>query len=470
MSIRQLFRKPVHQRLTLEPLEDRLVLDGTVSGAPWDGGTDVYQRYDASTQVLEIKGNKWQDMVTITIEQRIDPQDGLQHPHVVVSHNYGYESGGLFFGLIPFTRFKTATKYVNLDREPVTSIRFMGYGFVDNFYNNTSISSTVYGGLGDDSIYGGPGSDTIYSQEGRDFIVGNSGNDYLNGGVDNDVIWGENENDAGLGFGHDAIFGGEGNDTLFGGPGSDAVIGDWLVNLYGRTIFAGNHDVMDGGRGRDFMMGCEGNDTISGGDEGDWLLGDYLDTLAAGSDSIHGGLGADVIYAGSGHDVADGGAGDDTLFGGLGYDALRGGADADTLYAGFRIGEDLSTVLNNLFLNGPQSAGFTVTLSALVVSGLSDTEPDILHGGSGADTLLGDDGVDTMDGGTGSDSLSGFGNNDILYGGGDWDVDLIDGGMGWDTFYRPRATNYWGSISLILDNDSFRSEPGEQFAEIAFLV
>ncbi len=98
------------------------------------------------------------------------------------------------------------------------------------------ITSTVYGGAGNDMLHGGRGNDTLDGGDGVDFLYGFLGNDTLSGGAGND--W---------------LFGGAGNDTLNGGDGND-----WL---YGE---AGN-DTLNGGDGDDWLFGGLGDDTLLGG-------------------------------------------------------------------------------------------------------------------------------------------------------------------------------------------------------------
>jgi hypothetical protein len=87
----------------------------------------------------------------------------------------------------------------------------------------------------------------------------------------------------------------------------------------------------------------------------------------AGNDYLKGGSGADRLYGDAGNDVLYGEAGDDYLNGGLGADKLYGGAGNDFLDGGHRSG---------------------IVLCALGYSG--DGSPDVLVGGTGADTFVRD--------------------------------------------------------------------------------
>jgi Ca2+-binding RTX toxin-like protein len=73
-------------------------------------------------------------------------------------------------------------------------------------------------------------------------------------------------------------------------------------------------DSLDGGAGNDVLLGADGADTLMG-EGGDELLG--------------GGKGADSLIGGTGDDTLDGGAGADTIQGSDGEDLLWGGTGAD---------------------------------------------------------------------------------------------------------------------------------------------
>jgi len=143
--------------------------------------------------------------------------------------------------------------------DAVDSIRVFamaGDDDIDVFVLPESVSTTIYGGGGDDVVateaiagtlrfYGEAGDDSagVYDGDpifGRRFLYGGSGNDFLHGGPRADILFGD-----------------AGNDTLIGGGGRDQLVG---------------------GNGTDQLFGNRGNDNLSGGD---------------GVDSITGGSGAD---------------------------------------------------------------------------------------------------------------------------------------------------------------------------------
>ncbi|WP_449179319.1 putative Ig domain-containing protein, partial [Acinetobacter baumannii] len=119
------------------------------------------------------------------------------------------------------------------------------------------VTSTVYGGNGNDSItlksgdaYGGEGNDAIainngiaYGENGDDLIIIQAGDAYGGDGNDSITIL------------TDASYGGDGNDVLmgsgqfYGGKGDD-------------TLIANNDSAyMNGGEGADILQGGSGNDT-----------------------------------------------------------------------------------------------------------------------------------------------------------------------------------------------------------------
>ncbi|HAV4464771.1 putative Ig domain-containing protein [Acinetobacter baumannii] len=140
-------------------------------------------------------------------------------------------------------------------------------GYYNNHYiyakdgNDTieimEVTSTVYGGNGNDSItlksgdaYGGEGNDAIainngiaYGENGDDLIIIQAGDAYGGDGNDSITIL------------TDASYGGDGNDVLmgsgqfYGGKGDD-------------TLIANNDSAyMNGGEGADILQGGSGNDT-----------------------------------------------------------------------------------------------------------------------------------------------------------------------------------------------------------------
>jgi hypothetical protein len=131
-------------------------------------------------------------------------------------------------------------------------------------------------------------------------------------------------------------------------------------------------------------------------------LQDYELRGLEGSDTLWGGLGADLLLGGDGQDYLWGRGGADILIGGNGHDTLVGGQEGDTLDGGD--GQDL-------------------------LQGGSGT--DLLLGGAGHDEMLAGAGEDTLDGGAGQDEMIGGAGDDLFIGGAGHDE--IEGGAGRDT-------------------------------------
>ncbi len=96
-----------------------------------------------------------------------------------------------------------------------------------------TISTTVYGGAGNDTILGGSALDAILGMDGNDVLVGNGGNDNLTGGAGSDSLDGGDGNDRlnGLGGSNDSMRGGLGDDTFNGGLGTDIILESADVNF-----------------------------------------------------------------------------------------------------------------------------------------------------------------------------------------------------------------------------------------------
>ena len=170
----------------------------------------------------------------------------------------------------------------------------MGYAGNDTLIGSKVGSSTLVGGLGNDSynLYNaadvlvenaGEGTDTIYSYInytlGANFetgkamasgltLYGNALDNSLSAAAGGSILYGE--------AGNDTVQGAAGNDKLYGNDGVDRLIGN------------DGNDWLDGGLGNDILTGGNGADTLLGGD---------------GNDSIEGGTGLDVLTGGFGTDT-----------------------------------------------------------------------------------------------------------------------------------------------------------------------
>lgn len=267
----------------------------------------------------------------------------------------------------------------DFDREDVQTIFFIGFGGNDNYLNNTSLPSMMYGHAGDDILQGGSSKNTIVGGAGNDQLRGGDLDDYLMGGNGDDLLVGNAGNDrivAGDGTnrvyggdGSDLIFGGNQVDTIYAGAGSDQVFAldgddllysgpggvagtggidqaDLILGLGGNDIITGASglDVFYGGDGDDILVGGVGENRLHGQNGNDQLTGgpllDYLNG-GNGNDTIRGFDGADGIFGSNGDDTIFAGAGNDFIIAGAGSDVVTGGAGNDTIDAGISL-EDVA--------------------------------------------------------------------------------------------------------------------------------
>ena len=294
---------------------------------------------------------------------------------------------------------------------------------------------------------------------GADAIGATTTNDLIDGGDGNDTIWGDYPGYT-VSPGADWLEGGSGNDTLSGGPGNDLLLGgSGSDNLRGEV----DDDVLRGATGADVLLGGDGNDLLLGG---------------AGDDYMEGGAGNDVLYLEgdwgtvngtnfSYYGTRVGGAGADTFVvtpnggGTLGFMASGTQFSAYNLIADFdpnQAGEliDLSNLtwirgyidlsLMNLIVMGTAftrvSASSGTNQLVINLRGVSsnslnashfrfNSNPGLVFGTAGNDTLTGDAGGNTLDGGVGVDIMTGRTGDDtyIVDNAGDLVNELPDGGF-----------------------------------------
>ncbi len=96
------------------------------------------------------------------------------------------------------------------------------------------------------------------------------------------------------------------------------------------------NDSIDGGEGSDVVYAGAGNDVVTdSGTTGDTIYGqggnDYIES-GLGDDTVSGGSGQDSVYGGDGSDYLTGGADDDTVEGGAGNDTIVGDTDIGGQY------------------------------------------------------------------------------------------------------------------------------------------
>lgn len=308
----------------------------------------------------------------------------------------------------------TARGSYNLEKaKGVENLTFTGNAF--HFADGSSIGNVIIGGDGIDVLHGWGGDDRLIGGSGRDSLHGGQGRDVMIGDAGDDDFFVDNGNSLG-------------GDVVYGGSNYDTVRADTSVNVTGLRLNLFSAGVTN------LSQAPIANTS-----------------KAAGVEEVIGGKGNDVID-GSRLKVTDtmvvnGLGGEDTYFGGLGADIFDGGTDTDTF---------VLTGKHSDYKFGGIGDVFTLTS---VVSGIVDWVKEtelfkfadgIFHlsnlfisGSEGGDRLTGDGFGNTLDGGSGDDTLDGGRGRDTLLGGeGDdilitdnFDVDIIDGGTGYDQVY-----------------------------------
>ena len=221
------------------------------------------------------------------------------------------------------------------------------------------------------------------------------------------------------------------------------------------------NNILTGNSGANTLKGMAGADSLYGGAGNDILhAGDgvtFTDTLV---DELHGGDGADLLYA-DGADLLYGEAGNDildtqkavgnTLIGGQGNDTYRVYLADNTVVENANEGTD--TVQSSLTINlaprdGAAAVAGAVNITAEIENAtllnatnnqlVGNSLNNVLTGNSGANLLKGLGGADTLNGGSGNDTLyaGDVGSNDNtvqdkLYGGVGDDILYADGGNDW---------------------------------------
>ena len=287
-----------------------------------------------------------------------------------------------------------------------------------------TVSTTVSGGLGNDSIFGGNGNDMIDGGTGVNKIDGRAGEDFLRAGQDTDDIRG--------GAGTDTVDYSDRTQDLnitlddVAGDGNERQVmtlsGD-MIQIIPREEDNVHSDVENviGGAGDDEITGNRFNNILSGGG------------------------GDDLLFGGYGRDVLNGNAGKDRLVGGRGGDLLIGGAGSDTAdYSDHGAGVDVT--LDGIANDGLYERVATIAQASLTpafrslesdnakpdVENVIGTEADDRMIGNGAsNTLVSRGGNDTLEGGAGIDLLRGGDGNDSLFAA-DGFPDTVDGGPGHD--------------------------------------
>jgi Ca2+-binding RTX toxin-like protein len=313
-----------------------------------------------------------------------------------------------------------------------------------NLTGNT-LDNYLAGNDGNNVIDGGTGADTMYGEKGNDtYIIDNVG----------DLAW------ESFGQGTDLVkssvsyvLSSDIENLTLTGTGNINGTGNDLDN-----VIAGNDggNILDGGAGNDTMTGGKGDDVY------------YVDSIAdkvveaanGGYDTVHSSVSANFanveavyltgsdninatgnasdnwLYGNDGANILDGGTGQDHMAGGKGDDTYHVDNVGDVVAENANEGNDtvISTIaLTHGFAN-VENYTFN-TAAALHFTG--DTSDNIIHAGSGADTIDGGGGQNQLYGGAGNDTLTGGSDLDILDGGAG--ADKMSGGDGGDLYYVDNA-------------------------------
>jgi Ca2+-binding RTX toxin-like protein len=232
--------------------------------------------------------------------------------------------------------------------------------------------------------------------------------------------------------------GGAGIDTLIGGSGSDTYIVDSTTDTITEATIGGIDTVNSSVT---YTLGVNLENLTLTGTSAINGTGNSLDN------AISGNSGANILIGGAGNDILNGGAGIDNLIGGDGSDTYIVDSTTDTITETTTGGID--TVNSSVtYILGDNLENLTLTGTS-AINGTGNSLNNSISGNSGANILNGGAGWDTLSGGGGNDTLSG-------YGGSMYEVDLLIGGAGADTFTLGDASRIFytengNSYAFILD-------------------
>jgi Ca2+-binding RTX toxin-like protein len=321
--------------------------------------------------------------------------------------------------------------------------------------------SRLNGDGGDDVLTGADSDETLNGGEGDDRLVAGRGNDAMNGGAGNDtLVWNQ-------GDGSDRASGEAGNDVseVNGAP----TLGDVFIldPVIGGTVKLRRTNLgqftFDAATERFEVNGLGGADSVTANNGVGAFTQLALDG-GAGTDTINGSEGPDLILGGDANDALTGGGGDDRIVGDRGTDTMNGGDGDDVLVWNNGDGTDVGNGdqgRDDLEVNGAQAAGdafmvqsngariqftrtnlvpFAIDLGSsetLHVNGLGGDDTITVDeigshaltaaGGPGNDTLTGGDATETFLGGSGADTINAGAGLDLVFGeDGDDRVDVRD--------------------------------------------
>ena len=244
-----------------------------------------------------------------------------------------------------------------------SSINVFGGDGNDTLKAAPTLTQPVYltGDAGNDVLVGGAGNDTLLGNSGNDTITGGAGDDRLDGGSSvgetNTLLETTNvnfvlTNTSLVGVGTDSLAnfqlasltGGTSNNTFDvsdwtgGGTIAGAAGTDKIIAARNTDMILSNTSLVSTGYGTLTLSAVETAQLI-GGDSNNTLR---ASAFSAGSVTLNGGNGNDILIGGTGADSLDGGDGRDLLIGGAGKDTLTGDAGDDIL-----IGGTIAAAINN---------------------------------------------------------------------------------------------------------------------------
>lgn len=228
----------------------------------------------------------------------------------------------------------------------VTSLIVNSGDLNDTVINDTSFTSTIDLGDGDDIALGGFQNTTTNPDRPGDTLTGGNGNDRLNGRAGNDVYRGGAGDDFIDADEQTEITGAAGADDVDCGPGTDFAYSDpsdTVANCENpRTRQPANVADIAPAPGtptgttapaQPGTPGAPGSAPTRPTDRQSRACANRKRGTRKG-DKITGTRGGDRLFGLGGNDVIKGLAGDDCLYGGAGSDRLSGGAGKDRIYGG----------------------------------------------------------------------------------------------------------------------------------------
>jgi Ca2+-binding RTX toxin-like protein len=292
----------------------------------------------------------------------------------------------------------------------------------DTITGNSSSTTTIIGGTGNDLFFGGSVGDSFSGGTGNDTVSYNNDSS----GVGLTISLTNTANSSGYAQGDsytsiETIIGTGFDDTFIGGTANGsatmngAVGSDWIsyAGLAAATVSLG------GG-------------TNAGSAQYDKLVN---------IENILGSSNADVLTGSTATNTINAGAGDDTIFGSGGSDSIDGGVGSHDIIdysvnaAGTANDRAVTVYLGGFDEVGNNSSSHSVTMPAGYTGyGLNDlavantvvadyyANVEDVRGGGGNDILIGTTGINTIYGGSGNDTLGGGGGGDRLDGGGGTDT------------------------------------------------